>query len=547
MIRKAHFRQLWRLPTSRTFSQIAAQPVPSWASADPYTMGPNALGKGECLIDGKWRSDFSKSEIKPDPLTGEPMTECPDVSIEEAAPFVERLKNVPRSGLHNPLKNPERYVHLGEVTARVAAEMSKPEVETFFAKFLQRVAPKSEAQCRAEVRLVAAWHRYMSGDTVRNLGRSFGMPGDRQGMTSCGYRFPFGGVGVITPFNFPIEISSIQSMSAMLMGNQPIVKTCNRTNICFEQMIRLWIHCGLEPNSMDFIHCQGPVMQHILVEGNSRNLLFTGSQKIAELLCEKLKGRVKLEDAGFDWKVLGPDVGNLEYVSWQADNDAYGHSGQKCSAQSIVFAHENWVKAGFFERITHFASQRNLNDLTIGPVLTHTTEDILEHTEKLASIPGARVLFGGKELKNHSIPKEYGAVEPTCVFVPFDKILDNFTDVTREIFGPFQVATEYKDSEQDTVLKLLEMNPNHLTAAVVSQDFDFLQKFLGNTFAGTTYAGMRARTTAAPQQLWFGPCGDPRSGGIHTPEAIQLVWSGHREVIWDMGKIADDFQPPPVS
>lgn len=33
----------------------------------------------------------------------------------------------------------------------------------------------------------------------------------------------------------------------------------------------------------------------------------------------------------------------------------------------------------------------------------------------------------------------------------------------------------------------------------------------------------------------FGPGGDPRSAGIHTPEAIKLVWSGHREVINDFG------------
>ena len=41
---------------------------------------------------------------------------------------------------------------------------------------------------------------------------------------------------------------------------------------------------------------------------------------------------VKLEDAGFDWKVLGPDVAEPEYVAWQSDQDAYAFSGQKCAA-----------------------------------------------------------------------------------------------------------------------------------------------------------------------------------------------------------------------
>jgi len=35
------------------------------------------------------------------------------------------------------------------------------------------------------------------------------------------------------------------------------------------------------------------------------------------------------------------------------------------------------------------------------------------------SIPtGARLLFGGQPLKGHSIPPQYGAIQPTAVFVP---------------------------------------------------------------------------------------------------------------------------------
>jgi len=40
-----------------------------------------------------------------------------------------------------------------------------------------------------------------------------------------------------------------------------------------------------------------------------------------------MKGKIKIEDAGFDWKVLGPDVSDLDYVSYQCDQDAYAFSG----------------------------------------------------------------------------------------------------------------------------------------------------------------------------------------------------------------------------
>ncbi|MBV05844.1 MAG: hypothetical protein CMD53_00710, partial [Gammaproteobacteria bacterium] len=75
----------------------------------------------------------------------------------------------------------------------------------------------------------------------------------------------------------------------------------------------------------------------------------------------------------------------------------------------------------------------------------------------------------------------------------------------------------------------------NLTAAIVSNDVLFQQDILGSTVNGTTYTGMRARTTGAPQNHWFGPSGDPRSAGIGTREAIVSTWSSHREIIKDVG------------
>ena len=62
---------------------------------------------------------------------------------------------------------------------------------------------------------------------------------------------------------------------------------------------------------------------------------------------------------------------------------------------------------------------------------------------------GARLAFGGKPLEGHSIPKQYGAIEPTAVFVPLQEILkdSNFELVTTEVFGPVQArASTHKAS-----------------------------------------------------------------------------------------------------
>ncbi|CAE7845707.1 ALDH12A1 [Symbiodinium sp. KB8] len=93
-------------------------------------------------------------------------------------------------------------------------------------------------------------------------------------------------------------------------------------------------------------------------------------------------------------------------------------------------------------------------------------------------------------------------------------------------------------------MDLCERMNAHLTAAVVSNDFDFINKVAGNTVNGTTYIGRRARTTGAPQNHWFGPAGDPRAAGIGSIEAIQLVWSCHREVVMDVGPVPSGWETP---
>jgi hypothetical protein len=148
-------------------------------------------------------------------------------------------------------------------------------------------------------------------------------------------------------------------------------------------------------------------------------------------------------------QVLGPDVSEFEYVAWQCDQDAYAYSGQKCSAQSILFAHDNWVAKGLLDKLKvggweweasgtvggcmrgcmrgwvggmtassavgpclnslpmavlllcdialllssigqGLAGRRKLEDLTVGPVLTVTNKRYLDHINALLKIKGVQ-------------------------------------------------------------------------------------------------------------------------------------------------------------
>jgi 1-pyrroline-5-carboxylate dehydrogenase len=67
-------------------------------------------------------------------------------------------------------------------------------------------------------------------------------------------------------------------------------------------------YCGLPKEDVDFLYADGSVMQKILLKSEVRNTLFTGSSKVGEQLAKALNGKIKLEDGGYDWKLLGPDV-----------------------------------------------------------------------------------------------------------------------------------------------------------------------------------------------------------------------------------------------
>jgi 1-pyrroline-5-carboxylate dehydrogenase len=334
------------------------------------------------------------------------------------------------------------------------------------------------------------------------------------------------------------------------MGNRPLVKVDSKVSAVFEQFIRLLIRCGLDPADLDYVHCRGSKMGELIAKAADtiRLAQFTGSSTVAERVSETLNGRVRLEDAGFDWKIIGPDFDAdwLDYVAWQCDEDAYNAAGQKCSAQSALFVHENWAD-NLLPMLGELAARRSLGDLTTGPVLSWTNSQIKAHIEAVLAVGGTELLFGGKPLTGHSIPDCFGAYEPTAIRVPLTAMQSgDFDLLAKELFGPFQVVVTYGDGDIDVVLSLFEQMQNHLTAAVVSADIEFQNRVLGQTVNGTTYTGMRARTTGAPQNHWFGPSGDPRGAGIGTPEAIQVTWSAPREIIADQGPRPAGWTTPPV-
>jgi 1-pyrroline-5-carboxylate dehydrogenase len=177
--------------------------------------------------------------------------------------LIASMNECPKSGLHNPFRNKERYLLLGEVCRKVVETMQHKDVWEFFIQSIQRSCPKSYAQTHGELKVTIDFFKNFCGDNVRFLAESKRSPGDHQGQFATSYRWPYGPVGVITPFNFPLEIPVLQMMGALFMGNKVLVKPDIRTGMPLEQFVRLLHFCGLPQNDLSLLYCDGSVAEHV--------------------------------------------------------------------------------------------------------------------------------------------------------------------------------------------------------------------------------------------------------------------------------------------
>jgi len=215
-----------------------------------------ASGKNPCqlknFINGEWKTSAKNQDI-PDPLNGEAFIKMPDTGPDEVGPFLQKMAEIPKSGLHNPIRNVNRYTMYGEISFQLAKQLDDPVVCEHFAKCIQRVVPKSYVQAVGEVKIVAAFLKNFCADQVRFLARGFTVSGDHDGQESKGYRWPFGAVCIIAPFNFPLEIPVLQLMGALycLFGFRFVLRDLSCCEVLLSRQI-----CRQNLNSLPVHQCQ---------------------------------------------------------------------------------------------------------------------------------------------------------------------------------------------------------------------------------------------------------------------------------------------------
>ncbi|CAI7884628.1 unnamed protein product [Closterium sp. NIES-54] len=350
----------------------------------PFPTPPSPVG-------GEWRGSERRAVVV-DPLNGKDMISVPDAQAHEIQPFVESLSSCPKSGLHNPFKNPSRYLLYGSVSAAAANALKKPEVSDFFARLIQRVSPKSLFQARAEVSVTQKFLENFSGDQVGGRAKVGGrwVGGEQRGSKKSHTKSLFQAQAEVSVTQKFLEKFSGDQVGCGRSGclhqrrsNDPLNWPIPLTHLCL-LFPTVPLSCDLLPATRGMgvrsgrLCLQRLLRRYVVPAATFETLCL---QRLLRRLClqRSVRSAPPIQQSQslppfYPFLLFYPPsvclLHQLDYVAWVCDQDAYACSGQKCSAQSILFMHKNWVQAGLMDRLRSLAARRNLQDLTIGPVLT---------------------------------------------------------------------------------------------------------------------------------------------------------------------------------
>jgi acyl-CoA reductase-like NAD-dependent aldehyde dehydrogenase len=302
---------------------------------------------------------------------------------------------------------------------------------------------KVTSQLDLEVKMSASYFRYYAGALQAVGGRTI----DQGALTHTYTRLePYGVVGVITPWNLPLNQACRAVAPALAVGNAVVVKPSEFTSISTTQLARLASAAGLAPGLLNVVSGTGfgvgtPLANHPDV----RRIAFTGSvatgRHLAGLAAERLIP-MTVELGGKSPLVIFADADFDQAVAAAVRSVAF-NTGQVCSATTRILI-ERSVHDEISGRICSSVTRLEPG-IDFGPMITKPQYDkVLKHLAD-AGENGLKPAIGGKAYE--SGPAANGWFVQPAVFVNVDPDLEIARE---EIFGPVLVTMPF-DSEHDAV------------------------------------------------------------------------------------------------
>src|SRR5690606_22048019 len=313
---------------------------------------------------------------------------------------------------------------------------------------------------------------------------------------------PLGVVGIITPWNAPVNLALGPLVSALYTGNTAVLKPSPYTPLTTLKLGEIAREI-FPPGVVNVLAGGDELGAWITEHPGVDKISFTGSvetgKKVAAAAAGTLK-RLTLELGGNDPAIILDDV-DPKAIAKKMFFAAFVNSGQVCMAIKRIYAHEKIYEA-LCDALVEEARKAKVGngldpDTTLGPIQNKMQYDkvraILEDTKK----SGARILCGGE------VPEGEGYFFPPTLVTDID---EQSRLVQEEQFGPIVPILKFADVE-DAIRRANDTRYG-LSASVWTNDLERGKAIAERLEVGTAWVNQHRATSA------FVPFGGAKESGL---------------------------------
>jgi acyl-CoA reductase-like NAD-dependent aldehyde dehydrogenase len=422
----------------------------------------------------------------------------------------------------------ERAEALHEVVAKTAAHHDE------LLELLTREQGKPKVEQAEELEYAASCLRYYA-ELSRHRRGAVIPSGEPRTQLNLVLKEPYGVVGVIVPWNYPLLLLAWKLAPALAAGNTVVVKPSEHTPLSTLEWIRsCFDHL---PPVVNVVTGDGEAGKALVAHPDVRVIAFTGSvatgQHIAGVAAPMMK-QLHLELGGKDAFVVAPDAD----PTTAADALAYAaliNAGQVCTSTERVYVPTRMrseLVDALEARLSGLRLGHGLDDDTdVGPMMAPEFRARVEEHVGDAKTRGARVVLGGRRPPDRDRGCFY---EPTIlVDVDHDMVI-----MREETFGPTIPVMAYE--RFDEAVALVNDNPMGLGATLRSNDPVLVKRFFEEVKAGMVWINDPLTDNDA------GPFGGMKlSGGARELGAEGLEsFLETKHVHWDFSDAPKDWWYP---
>ena len=260
---------------------------------------------------------------------------------------------------------------------------------------------------------------------------------------------PIGVVGMITPWNWPMNQITTKVSAALAAGCTMVLKPSEISPYCGMLLAEVFDKAGIPNGVFNLVNGYGPVVGAALSEHKDVAMMsFTGSTRagiaVAQASATSVK-RVHQELGGKSSNIILDDVADLEKSVKGGAGHCFLNSGQSCNAPTkMLVSSKNYDKA--VEVAVTTAKNTTVGDphgeFRIGPIANKTQYEKILRLIELGIEEGATLVAGGVDMPEGCDKGYY--VQPTV----FANVTMDMTIANEEIFGPVLCMIKYETEEE---------------------------------------------------------------------------------------------------